>query len=120
MRIVSLMLPHLATLNCQLCDLRQAVQQQGFGDCLACGTSVTGPRQGTDTCCCARQVPAMCFGACSTLKWLPLTTAGTQVLFAAAEYSPFYGIEKGAVLQEARVFNDSRIDARRCQQVSHR
>lgn len=33
------------------------------------------------------------------------------------EYSPFYGIEKGAVLQEARVFNDSRIDARRCQQV---
>ena len=40
------------------------------------------------------------------------------MLFVAAEYSPFYGIEKGAVLQEARVFNDSRIDARRCQQVS--
>lgn len=33
------------------------------------------------------------------------------------EYSPFYGIEKGAVLQEARIFNDSNIDARRCQQV---
>ena len=35
----------------------------------------------------------------------------------AAEFSPFYGIEKGAVLQEARIFNDSNIDARRCQQV---
>ena len=35
----------------------------------------------------------------------------------AAEYSPFYGIEKGAVLQEARIFNDSHVDARRCQQV---
>jgi hypothetical protein len=34
-----------------------------------------------------------------------------------AEYSPFYGIEKGAVLQEARVFNDSQLDARRCAQV---
>ncbi len=35
----------------------------------------------------------------------------------AAEYSPFYGIEKGAVLQEARIFNDSHIDPRKCQQV---
>ncbi|KAL6759224.1 adaptin N terminal region-domain-containing protein [Haematococcus lacustris] len=33
------------------------------------------------------------------------------------EYSPFYGIDKGAVLQEARCFNDPQIDARRCQQV---
>ncbi|EFN55078.1 hypothetical protein CHLNCDRAFT_31542 [Chlorella variabilis] len=33
------------------------------------------------------------------------------------EYSPFYGIEKGAVLQEARCFNDSHVDPRRCQQV---
>lgn len=33
------------------------------------------------------------------------------------EFSPFYGIEKGAVLQEARMFNDRNIDARRCQQV---
>ena len=33
------------------------------------------------------------------------------------EYSPFYGIEKGAVLQEARMFNDRVVDARRCQQV---
>ncbi|KAK9837106.1 hypothetical protein WJX81_003075 [Elliptochloris bilobata] len=33
------------------------------------------------------------------------------------EYSPFYGIEKGAVLQEARIFNDPHIDPRRCQQV---
>ena len=35
----------------------------------------------------------------------------------AVEYSPFYGIEKGAVLQEARVFNDSHVDPRRCQQA---
>ncbi|KAL6779635.1 COPG1 [Auxenochlorella protothecoides x Auxenochlorella symbiontica] len=33
------------------------------------------------------------------------------------EYSPFYGIEKGAVLQEARVFNEAHADPRRCQQV---
>jgi len=33
------------------------------------------------------------------------------------EYSPFYGIEKGAVLQESRIFHDQQIDARRCQQV---
>jgi coatomer protein complex subunit gamma len=33
------------------------------------------------------------------------------------EYSPFWGIEKGAVLQEARCFNDSQLDSRRCQQV---
>ena len=81
---------------------------------------IPAPRQGTGPCCCARQVPALCFGACSSLRWLPPTTANEELLFAAAEYSPFYGIEKGAVLQEARVFNDSRIDARRCQQVSHR
>ncbi|GFQ00970.1 coatomer subunit gamma-2 [Phtheirospermum japonicum] len=34
-----------------------------------------------------------------------------------ADYSPFLGIEKGAVLQEARVFNDPQLDARRCSQV---
>ncbi|XP_010548052.1 PREDICTED: coatomer subunit gamma-like [Tarenaya hassleriana] len=33
------------------------------------------------------------------------------------EYSPFMGIEKGAVLQEARVFNDPQLDPRRCSQV---
>ncbi|XP_038971627.1 coatomer subunit gamma-2-like isoform X2 [Phoenix dactylifera] len=33
------------------------------------------------------------------------------------DYSPFMGIEKGAVLQEARVFNDPQLDARRCSQV---
>uniref|UniRef100_A0A7S3VL87 Coatomer subunit gamma n=1 Tax=Dunaliella tertiolecta TaxID=3047 RepID=A0A7S3VL87_DUNTE len=33
------------------------------------------------------------------------------------EFSPFYGIDKGAVLQEARCFNDPQIDARKCQQV---
>lgn len=39
------------------------------------------------------------------------------LVFFAAEYSPFYGIEKSAVLQEARVFNDPQLDARRCAQV---
>ncbi|KAL1215745.1 Coatomer subunit gamma [Cardamine amara subsp. amara] len=33
------------------------------------------------------------------------------------DYSPFMGIEKGAVLQEARVFNDPQVDPRRCSQV---
>ncbi|CAM8922598.1 unnamed protein product [Rhodiola kirilowii] len=33
------------------------------------------------------------------------------------EYSPFWGIEKGAVLQEARVFNDPHLDPRKCNQV---
>ncbi|KAJ1704739.1 hypothetical protein LUZ63_004518 [Rhynchospora breviuscula] len=33
------------------------------------------------------------------------------------DYHPFFGIEKGAVLQEARVFNDPQIDPRRCSQV---
>ncbi|XP_006649665.1 coatomer subunit gamma-1 [Oryza brachyantha] len=33
------------------------------------------------------------------------------------EYSPFFGIEKGAVLQEARAFHDPQLDARRCSQV---
>lgn len=35
----------------------------------------------------------------------------------AVEYSPFLGIEKGAVLQDARVFNDPQLDPRRCSQV---
>eukprot|EP00201_Polytomella_parva_P011942 CAMPEP_0175059692 /NCGR_PEP_ID=MMETSP0052_2-20121109/12575_1 /TAXON_ID=51329 ORGANISM="Polytomella parva, Strain SAG 63-3" /NCGR_SAMPLE_ID=MMETSP0052_2 /ASSEMBLY_ACC=CAM_ASM_000194 /LENGTH=891 /DNA_ID=CAMNT_0016325273 /DNA_START=59 /DNA_END=2737 /DNA_ORIENTATION=+ len=33
------------------------------------------------------------------------------------EFSPFYGIDKSIVLQEARVFNDTQIDPRKCQQV---
>lgn len=33
------------------------------------------------------------------------------------EYSPFYGIEKGLVLQETRVFHDTHLDSRKCQQV---
>ncbi|KMZ56280.1 Coatomer subunit gamma-2 [Zostera marina] len=33
------------------------------------------------------------------------------------EYSPFLGIEKSAVLQEARVFNDPQLDSRRCSQA---
>jgi len=31
--------------------------------------------------------------------------------------SPFWGLEKAAVLQDARCFNDSQLDARRCQQA---
>jgi hypothetical protein len=38
--------------------------------------------------------------------------------FPTAEYySSFLGIEKGTVLQEARVFHDPQLDARRCCQV---
>jgi len=33
------------------------------------------------------------------------------------EHSPFWAIEKGAVLQEARCFNDTQISSRKCQQV---
>jgi len=33
------------------------------------------------------------------------------------EQSPFWAIEKGAVLQEARCFNDTQLSARKCQQV---
>ena len=43
-----------------------------------------------------------------------------MLVTAAAEYSPFFGIEKGAVLQEARIFNESHINARQCQQVISR
>lgn len=39
------------------------------------------------------------------------------LLPCTAEYSPFYGIEKGAVLQEARIFHDPNLDPRRCSQV---
>ncbi len=35
----------------------------------------------------------------------------------AVEFSPFYGIEKGLVLQETRVFNEAQVDPRKCQQV---
>lgn len=43
---------------------------------------------------------------------------GVIVVSCAVDYSPFLGIEKGAVLQEARVFNDPQLDARRCSQVN--
>ena len=46
-----------------------------------------------------------------------IEVAEKTYLMVAAEYSPFYAIEKGAVLQEARCFNDPHIDSRRCQQV---
>lgn len=49
----------------------------------------------------------------------PLTQFGALLSARrpAVEYSPFYGIEKGAVLQEARVFNEPHVDPRKCQQV---
>ncbi|KAJ0967798.1 hypothetical protein J5N97_024715 [Dioscorea zingiberensis] len=40
-----------------------------------------------------------------------LDDPGSYVDSIAAEYSPFLGIEKGAVLQEARVFHDPQLDA---------
>ncbi len=47
-----------------------------------------------------------------------LTRARTRALPArAVEVSPFWGLEKASVLQEARCFNDSQLDARKCQQV---
>eukprot|EP00899_Mesostigma_viride_P023430 jgi/Mesvir1/4271/Mv22231-RA.1 len=33
------------------------------------------------------------------------------------DFSPFYGLEKGAVLQESRVFNEPQLDPRKCAQV---
>lgn len=48
---------------------------------------------------------------------LARTNAVRLPSLAAVEYSPFYGIEKGAVLQEARVFNEAHADPRKCQQV---
>lgn len=39
------------------------------------------------------------------------------VFGGVVEFSPFYGIEKGLVLQETRVFNEANVDPRRCQQV---
>lgn len=46
-----------------------------------------------------------------------LHQADPRLFHCAVEFSPFYGVEKGAVLQEARIFNGSNLDPRRCQQV---
>lgn len=43
--------------------------------------------------------------------------AASAMYFPADDYSPFYGVDKGSVLQEARVFNDREIDPKRCAQV---
>lgn len=40
-----------------------------------------------------------------------------KLKFEVDERSPFWAIEKGAVLQEARCFNDNQLSARKCQQV---
>ncbi|CAL9151207.1 unnamed protein product [Musa hybrid cultivar] len=59
-------------------------------------------------------------GATSEYGLNPSETSSSgdlNCLVLAAEYSPFLGIEKGTVLQEARVFNDPQLDARRCAQV---
>lgn len=71
---------------------------------IACSNCQRQPRQHT-----RRDQPA------SAVAQLPSDPPLSVV--PAVEYSPFYGIEKGAVLQEARVFNDPHIDPRRCQQV---
>ncbi|KAM3402237.1 hypothetical protein ACQJBY_006269 [Aegilops geniculata] len=47
----------------------------------------------------------------------PLVVKKDDDLDEEEYYSPFLGIEKGAVLQEARVFHDPQLDARRCCQV---
>ena len=46
-----------------------------------------------------------------TDRFSPLSTT------PPVEFSPFYGIEKGLVLQETRVFNEAQVDPRKCQQV---
>lgn len=51
------------------------------------------------------------------MQLISLLPAVLSVPVCAAEYSPFYGIEKGAVLQEARIFHDPNLDSRRCSQV---
>jgi coatomer protein complex subunit gamma len=40
-----------------------------------------------------------------------------EEIYQGNEQSPFWAIEKGAVLQEARCFNDTQLSARKCQQV---
>ena len=65
------------------------------------------------------QIVALCLGMIR-LAFKSLGPAEKTHLMVAAEYSPFYAIEKGAVLQEARCFNDPHIDSRRCQQVQSR
>ena len=67
------------------------------------------------------------FGARLTRQREPLRSSGLLTrlgsLLAPAssvEVSPFWGIEKSSVLQDARCFNDSQLDARKCQQVSPR
>ncbi|GJN24846.1 hypothetical protein PR202_gb12614 [Eleusine coracana subsp. coracana] len=47
----------------------------------------------------------------------PLVVKKDDDLDEEEYYSPFLGIEKGAVLQEARVFHDPQLDARQCCQV---
>lgn len=53
----------------------------------------------------------------SVAKCFQVMTCLLTVESFAVEYSPFFGIEKGAVLQEARAFHDPQLDARRCSQV---
>lgn len=60
-----------------------------------------------------------CWGANSPRGlWIHSWNVEIGFFQCPAEFSPFFGIEKGAVLQEARVFNDPQLDARRCAQVS--
>lgn len=47
----------------------------------------------------------------------PCFRVGRALTRGAVEVSPFWGIEKASVLQDARCFNDSQLDARKCQQA---
>lgn len=61
------------------------------------------------------------YHGCSVCWWgcccVQLVICADQYTCSAVEYSPFYGIEKGAVLQEARIFHQSNLEPRKCQQV---
>jgi hypothetical protein len=69
-------------------------------------------------CCaaCLSRLPVSC-GECNAFSPPFFWSVGSRFAQTAEEYSPFLGLEKGAVLQEARVFHDPHVDARRCAQV---
>lgn len=58
-----------------------------------------------------------CVSCFKLLAQIGTIHVNVELHWFTADYSPFLGIEKGAVLQEARVFNDPQLDPRRCSQV---
>ena len=80
------------------------------GECVA----RDGPRLSSGSSSLYRRRRVVCTAAESeslTDRFSPLSTT------PPVEFSPFYGIEKGLVLQETRVFNEAQVDPRKCQQV---